>query len=209
MKNCTVEKLVLGMIETNVYFVKNTGSPEMFIVDPADSPELIFRKVEEMGGEPQAILLTHAHYDHFKAAREVRDHYRIPVFIGKNDEKMLEDSSLNLSGEWFKEDCLKADRLLEDGDQFTVAGLAVEVLFTPGHTAGSCCYYLPEEKVLLSGDTLFYGSYGRTDLATGSEADMEKSVRRLLAELPDDVTVCTGHGPATRIGFEKRYNPLA
>ena len=90
-----------------------------------------------------------------------------------------------------------------------LAGFRIKVLHTPGHTAGSCCYYLPDEGILLSGDTLFRGSYGRTDLETGSTAAIIRSVRRLLKMLPDDTVVLPGHMGRTTIGFEKKYNPLS
>ena len=104
---------------------------------------------------------------------------------------------------------LKADVELEDGQELFLAGFRIQVIATPGHTAGGLCYYLPEENTLFSGDTLFLGSYGRVDFPTSSMADMKRSVKEKLLVLPEDTTVFPGHGEATTIGYEKMYNPLA
>lgn len=115
----------------------------------------------------------------------------------------------NLSGSWASAHVLLADQWVCDGKKLDLAGFSIEVFHTPGHTAGSCCYYLPEEEVLFSGDTLFAQSVGRTDFPTGSGADMQASVKRLLKELPETTRVCPGHNEETTIGYEKRYNPFA
>ena len=104
---------------------------------------------------------------------------------------------------------MKADRLLKHGDELHLADFGVRVLHTPGHTVGSACYYFQEQKALMSGDTMFFRSYGRTDFPTSSMLDMKKSIRRLLQELPDDTIVYPGHEMSTTIAMEKKYNPLA
>ena len=209
MAEMKIQNLVLGMVATNCYFLKNAGTGEMILVDPADEAEAIERKVEALGGKPVAVLLTHGHYDHMLAADAVRKRYQIPVYVHELDEAVLEDASLNLSGFWSSSHTMKADRLVKEGDVFRLADFEVRVLHTPGHTRGSACYYFPEQKVLLSGDTLFCQSYGRTDFPTSSMRDMQKSVRRLLTELPEDTAVYPGHEMSTTIAMEKRYNPLA
>ena len=103
----------------------------------------------------------------------------------------------------------KADRLLKDGDVLQLAGMEIHVLHTPGHTRGSCCYYIPDQKMAFTGDTLFCESYGRTDFPTSSSAAIQSSVRRLLKELPADTDVFPGHDSFTRIEEERKYNPLA
>ena len=115
----------------------------------------------------------------------------------------------NLSGSWASAHVLLADQWVCDGKKLDLAGFSIEVFHTPGHTAGSCCYYLPEEEVLFSGDTLFAQSVGRTDFPTGSGRQIAESVRRLLSTLPDDTMVYPGHMDTTTIGFEKKYNPLS
>lgn len=206
----TLDSLVLGEIGTNVYFLKNEESGAMLIVDPADSADQIEEKVKEMGGRPAAVLLTHGHHDHIGAADEIRRYYKIPVCCDAAEADLLADSYKNLSASWTgKGMTLTADRTFTDGEEAELAGFHFKVLHAPGHTAGSCCYYFAEEKLLFSGDTLFRLSYGRTDLPTGNEEDIEASVKRILKEIPSDVRVLPGHMGQTNIALEKAYNPLA
>ena len=209
MPNIQIQSLVLGMVATNVFFVQNTETKQMIVIDPADRADVIVRKISEMEGIPVAILLTHAHFDHILAAEEIKAKYGIPIWAHEKEEAVLEDPMKNLSSMNGMPVSLHADRLLRDKEEFILAGMHIQVLHTPGHTQGSCCYYLPEEKVLFSGDTLFCGSYGRVDFPTSSARSMEDSVFRLVHELPEDVSVYPGHEMFTSISFEKRYNPLA
>lgn len=209
MAEIIVQNLVLGMVATNTYFLMNPETKEMLLADPADEAEAIERKVSAIGGKPTAVLLTHGHYDHMLAADAVRQKYGIQVYVHELDEPVLEDAALNLSGFWSRPYTMKADCLVKEGDVLRLAGFEIRVMHTPGHTQGSACYYFPEQKILLSGDTLFCESYGRTDFPTSSAGDMQKSVRRLLTELPEDTAVYPGHQCSTSIDMEKRFNPLA
>lgn len=209
MAEMIVQNQVLGMVGTNTYFLMNRETKEMLLVDPADEAEAIEEKVSAMGGKPVAVLLTHGHYDHMLAADAVRKKYGIKVYVHELDEPVLEDAALNLSGFWSSAYTMKADVLVKEGEELQLAGCRIRVLHTPGHTQGSACYYFPEQKFLISGDTLFFESYGRTDFPTSSAKDMQKSVRRLLAELPEDTAVYPGHQCSTSIDMEKRFNPLA
>ena len=205
----TVKSLCLGMVMTNVYFLMNDETGQMLIVDPADSPERIFGKVEEMHATPVAVLLTHGHFDHIMAVKEVAEKYNIPVIAAEAEEKLLADPALNMSGmTGMGSLSVKPDILVRDMDEMKLPGFKFRVMLTPGHTAGSCCYYFYEDKVLLSGDTLFCGSCGRTDFPTSSPAQMSRSLKRLVDELPEDVKVYPGHESETTIGFEKRMNPF-
>lgn len=209
MANAQIEWMVLGMVSTNTYLVKNQDTGELLIIDPADEAGRIQEKIRQMEGKPAAILLTHGHFDHMMAAEELRTVYDIPVYACRQEEELLKNSRYNLSASWASPHVMEADRYLEDGDVFQIAGFEIHMLYTPGHTGGSCCYYLPQEAVLFSGDTLFAGSVGRTDFPTSSGADIRKSLQRLLAQLPGDTRVCPGHGEETTIAYEKRYNPFA
>ncbi|MBQ1310697.1 MAG: MBL fold metallo-hydrolase, partial [Blautia sp.] len=131
----------------------------------------------------------------------------IPVYAHRMEEEMLLDASLNMSIN-YRPCSIKADVLLEEGQEIEVAGFTFIVYHTPGHTRGSCCYYLKEEDILLSGDTLFCGSVGRTDFPGGSTSDIINSLHRLLRELPEETKVYPGHESETTIGYEKRYNPF-
>lgn len=205
----TIQNLVLGMVATNVFFLQNTETKELIVIDPADRADVIIRKIREMEGIPVAILLTHGHFDHIMALEEIRREYQIPVYAEEHEQEVLEDPMKNLSGTWGQSLSVRADHYLKDDETVEIAGISIRVLHTPGHTKGSCCFYLPEEKVLFSGDTLFCGSYGRIDFPTSSGSAMQESVGKLLRELPEDVQVYPGHEMFTTIAFEKRYNPLA
>ena len=209
MANSQIEWMVLGMVSTNTYLVKNQDTGELLIIDPADAAGRIQEKIGQMEGRPAAILLTHGHFDHMLAADALRSAYDIPVYAGIQEKDLLKNARYNLSASWASPHVMEADRYLADGETFREAGFEIRLLHTPGHTEGSCCYYLPEEAVLFSGDTLFAGSVGRTDFPTSSGADMRKSLQRLLSELPADTRVCPGHGEETTIAYEKRYNPFA
>ena len=209
MANSQIEWMVLGMVSTNTYLVKNQDTGELLIIDPADAAGRIQEKIGQMEGRPAAILLTHGHFDHMLAADALRSAYDIPVYACIQEKDLLKNARYNLSASWASPHVMEADRYLADGETFWEAGFEIRLLHTPGHTEGSCCYYLPEEAVLFSGDTLFAGSVGRTDFPTSSGADMRKSLQRLLSELPADTRVCPGHGEETTIAYEKRYNPFA
>lgn len=208
MKQIRIQNMVLGMVATNCYLLQNPETKEMIIVDPADNADAIERKINALEGIPVAILLTHGHFDHILAATTLQKKYRISVYAFESEERVLEQPELNLStmaGGAFR---MKADILLKDNEEFQLAGYRITVLHTPGHTEGSCCYYFKDEQVLISGDTLFAGSCGRTDFPTSSTLEMISSLRKLVTELPEETAVYPGHNEATTIGEEKRYNPF-
>ena len=208
MMQMKVGQCRVGMVMSNCYGLLNTQTKEMILVDPGDSPEVIGRMVEELEGKPVAIFLTHGHYDHILALEAVKEKYQIPVYASKEEEELLGDVSLNLTGQVRRPMTVRPETLVSDLEKFTVAGFSVQAIHTPGHTKGSVCYYFPEESLLVSGDTLFHGSVGRTDLPTGSTAQMMESLKRLLETLPEETDVLPGHEAATTIGYEKRYNPF-
>lgn len=209
MAELKLYKTVLGDVGTNVYYLRNADTDEVIIVDPADNAPEIFSNIEEIGGKPVAIYLTHGHYDHILAASEVKEKYGIPIIAHEDEKKVLENPRYNMSGFYGAGVTVEPDITVKEGDTLNYAGFSCTVMHTPGHTWGSCCYYFPEQKLLISGDTLFQFSYGRTDFETSNPADMKESIRRLLDELPQDVTACPGHMGYTTIEEEKRYNPLA
>ena len=209
MKHAIIEQKVLGMVSTNTWFLKNKETGALLIIDPADQPLLIQQKITAMEGKPEAILLTHGHFDHMMAADAVRSMYGIPVLALEEEKNLLENPGYNLSGSWAAPCSLQADRWLKDQEILELAGFTIRVLHTPGHTQGSCCYYLDEEGILFSGDTLFAGSVGRTDFPTSSTRQMMNSVHMLLEQLPGETKVLSGHGEETTIAYEKRYNPFA
>lgn len=207
-KNLRIETMVLGMVGTNCYLVMNSNTKELFVVDPADEADRIAQRIRQMEGIPQMILLTHGHFDHIGAARELADLFQIPVCALSLERELMADDYMNVSlpmgGRGIT---LEADRWLRDGEILNAAGCRIQVIHTPGHTSGGACYYLPGEQVLFSGDTLFHCSVGRTDLPTGSMSQIHDSLHRKLLVLSEETLVYPGHGEATSIGYEKRYNP--
>ncbi len=208
MKQMKVGQCRVGMVRTNCYGLLNTKTNEMILVDPGDSPDAIASMAEQMGGQPVAIFLTHGHYDHILAVEAVKEKYQIPVYACRKEEELLKDPQLNLTAMIHRPMSIRPDEMVEDLEEFTVAGFQIQAIHTPGHTQGSVCYHFPKEKLLVSGDTLFCGSVGRTDLPTGSGAQIVESLHRLLEMLSEDTDVLPGHESATTIGYEKRYNPF-
>jgi glyoxylase-like metal-dependent hydrolase (beta-lactamase superfamily II) len=166
--------------------------------------------LEREGLKLQWVLLTHGHGDHIFGVDELRPLAASGVAIGEEDAPCLVSSGENLSIHMGKRVELEpADRILRDGDVLEVGDMRIEVIATPGHTRGGCCYYATEggEAVLLSGDTLFARSVGRTDLPGGDEGTLIKSIGKLTG-FSDSLKVYPGHGPSTTIGEERRLNPF-
>lgn len=207
MEKLRVESLVLGMVSTNCYLVINEETGQLVIIDPADEADRILRRIVELKGKPEAILLTHGHFDHIGAADELRRALKIPVLALEEEREILEDPEKNLSAFYGEGYTVTPDRFLKDGEVLTLLDSSVQVIHTPGHTLGGTCYYLAREGVLFSGDTLFCGSVGRTDFPTGSMTRLHNAIHTKLFVLPEATVVYPGHGEQTDISYEKRYNP--
>ena len=204
-----IKGMVLGPVQTNVFFIINDDTKECVIADPADHPERIISFIEKEGLKPAAIILTHGHYDHIAAVSGVLDKWKLPVYASSDEERLLLDVELNHSLlAYGRGITVRADVLLSDGEEFYAGGIHFKCIHTPGHTEGSCCYLIDSMKALISGDTLFEGSIGRTDLPTGNVPQMKRSLAEKIKTLPDDLTVYPGHGGVTTIADEKRWNPF-
>lgn len=204
-----IKQYIVGPVCTNCYLVQNSKSKEILIIDPGDQAELLSRKIEELQGQPVAILLTHGHFDHAGAVKELKEKYAIPVYAHEAEKETLENPRVNLSGAFMgNPELYSADEYVKDEQEIEVAGFQIRVLHTPGHTVGGVCYYLPQEMVLFSGDTLFCESVGRTDFPGGSAATLIRSIREKLMVLPDFIKVYPGHNEITSIGYERENNPL-
>lgn len=203
-----IKRLVLGLVRTNCYIVYTEDTKKAVIIDPAADSRRITDELSALGLIPEAILLTHGHFDHMLAADSLRNGYQIPVCVHKADAELLKHPDLNCSEQFLHMSyAISADEELEHDQCLRFLNGALTVISTPGHTEGSCCYYAKNENILFSGDTLFQGSVGRTDLPTGRAAQLTNSIRENLFVLPEDTLVLSGHGDQTTIGEEKQYNP--
>lgn len=202
-----VLRYIVGPVCTNCYLLVNHKTGELLVVDPGDQAQLIEKQIEKTGAKPVAVLLTHGHFDHAGAAEELADKCQISIYAHEAEKETLEDPGLNLCGMIGEHKVYHADIFVKDEEVLNLAGFSIRVFFTPGHTIGGCCYYIADEKILFSGDTLFQESVGRTDFPRGSASDLIRAIREKLMPLPDDVTVYTGHDESTLIGYERMHNP--
>lgn len=205
-----VYQLPLGPLQTNCYIVSNDVK-EAVIFDPGEEADIIFNVIEENKLKPLAILLTHAHFDHIGAVDEVRDEYNIPVYIHKYEADWLTDGQKNGSAAFLRNQSIfarEADHVIEKEGKMEFGQFTFSVFETPGHSPGSISFYNKELRTVFSGDALFQRSIGRTDLIGGDHELLIKSIKSKLLSLPDDVVVCSGHGPTTIIGDEKKHNPF-
>ena len=203
-----IQNFVLGMVGTNCYLVVNEEEKQCILIDPAVYSGEIAEQIRREGLDLRAILLTHGHFDHIMGIDGFRKEFpEIPVYAHREEEALLKDASMNASLEFGRQYTFSGAAYAEDGDVLDLAGMQFQVIHTPGHTIGGCCYYLQEEKVLFSGDTLFRESIGRTDFPTGSGGQLMRSIREKLFTLPEETAVYPGHMERTTIGDEKKYNP--
>lgn len=203
-----VEKFVTGIISTNCYLAVNEDTKQAVVVDPAAAPARLMDHIREEGLKIEAILLTHGHFDHIMGIDGFLKEYSVPVYVHEDDLKMMEDPQWNQSAIYTSGYTFAGAVPLRDGQTLSLAGYDFQVLHTPGHTPGGCCYYVKSEGVLFSGDTLFQRSVGRTDFEGSSTKDLIRGIREKLMVLPDDTHVYPGHMGETLIGYEKRENPF-
>jgi hydroxyacylglutathione hydrolase len=177
------------------------------VVDPGADPEKIIRKISELDLKPSILINTHGHVDHVGANKDIKEKYTIPLCIHSADSKMLDNILASAMGLFLgAKKSPKPDKFLEDGETIPLGRSHLEVLHTPGHSPGSIS--LSGDGFILSGDLLFCGGVGRTDLPGGSWDVLEDSIRRRIFRFPDDTIVLPGHGPSTTVGQEKIANPF-
>ncbi|MCI8300341.1 MAG: MBL fold metallo-hydrolase [Lachnospiraceae bacterium] len=203
-----IEQYCVGQVGTNCYFAVNEETKELLVIDPGDSAQMLAEKIRRKGLRPAAVLLTHGHFDHAMAAQELAELFDVKIYAHEAEKSTLEQPALNVSAMIGRRDSYHADLYVSDGDVLNLAGMEIQVLHTPGHTEGGCCYYLEKEQVLFSGDTLFCQSVGRTDFPGGSMTKIVRSIREKLLTLPDQVNVYPGHMDLTTIGMERAQNPF-
>lgn len=187
--------MALGAYQTNCYLAWEEDAESCIVIDPGYEPERVLAQAEKLGKRIAAILLTHGHFDHVGGVRLIAAETDCKVYICEADLSMPEQMTAGP---------LYYTHTYGEGDVVAEAGLSVKVLHTPGHTRGSVC--LTVEDTMFSGDTLFEGSCGRTDLPGGSWTEIYQSLKRLAA-LPGDYKVYPGHGPSTTLADERNWNP--
>jgi len=201
------DSLIVGALETNCYLIHCPETLQCAVVDPGAEAKKIFRMIAEKGLTPVMLLNTHGHIDHIGANKDVKERFNIPLYLHASDESMLENvQQSELSFFLDAKDSPSPDKYLEEGDTVKIGKSSLKVIHTPGHSPGSVSFL--GDGFLLSGDTLFYGGVGRTDLPGGSWKELVKSIKTKILILPDETTVLPGHGPFTTVGQEKSFNPF-
>ena len=189
-------------ITTNVYIFVSKN--EAIVIDPGGEPDKIIDKLNELNTNLKYIVLTHCHSDHIAAVTDLQKVKGGEVLISEEDGKAVNNPIRNLAPFMgSKLEKIKVDRFLSEGDKIKLGNDEFEIIETPGHTKGGICIYFEKQKVLFSGDTIFKGTYGRTDLPSSSYQDMKNSIKKLM-KLPDDINIYPGHGILTNIKDEKK-----
>lgn len=203
-----LKKLTVGLLESNCYLVADEETKEGIIVDPGEEGERILKAVTQEGIVPRYLINTHGHIDHIGANGYLKGRIEgLKIGIHEDDARMLINANENLSN--FAGGGLTsppADFFLKEGDEITLGKIRLKVIHTPGHTPGGIC--LLGERKILTGDTLFAGSVGRTDLPGGSMELLMKSLREKLMVLPEETVIYPGHGELSTIGRERASNPF-
>ncbi len=201
-----IDILTLGSFQSNCYILWDDPNPECVIIDPGEEPKRVIAVVGIHKLEPKAIFLTHGHLDHSIGVKELIDKWNIPFYMHKDEEEIF--LSMSEQGMWFGmfvPKPPKPENFLKDGEEITIGNLRFKVLHTPGHSPGHLCYLL--NNMLFTGDLLFNGSIGRTDLPGGSPEKIMASLNRLKS-LPPDTVIYPGHGESSILQFEFENNPF-
>jgi hydroxyacylglutathione hydrolase len=204
-----VRRIVTGAFQENAYVVGCTATKSAILVDPGDDADEIRAVLSAEGLTPTAIVNTHAHIDHVGAVKRLQDALGLPFSLHEGDRVWLD--GLDQQAAFFRlpnPGTPRVDHWLGDGEALRVGEQSGRIVHTPGHTPGGCCLYFEATRVLITGDTLFVGSVGRTDFPFSSWDDLERSIQQKLFPLGDDVTFYPGHGPEGRLGDERLHNPF-
>lgn len=194
-----------GILSANTYILMDEESKETAIIDSGGEFTIIRDELQKLDAKLKYILCTHAHFDHVMGTKEAQDATDVPVYVHEEDKSMLEN--LPLQGLKYGLPSVESPENIITFDEntvFTLGNEEIKVIHTPGHTRGSVCFL--NQKSLFSGDTLFYGSIGRTDFEGGSFQQIQDSIKNKLFILDEDVDVYPGHDVKTTIGYEKKYN---
>lgn len=202
-----VERLSVGVYGVNCYIIACKETKEAAVIDPGGNPELILNKLKELNLKNKYIILTHGHGDHIGAVLKLKESCNCKVLIHKDDNEMILNDSLNLSSIMSMDNIqFSGDNLLNDNDEITLGKLTAKIIHTPGHTKGSMCIKI--ENKIFTGDTIFKGSVGRSDLYGGNHNTLIESIKSKLLIDDDNVELYPGHGPFTSVGYERFNNPF-
>lgn len=209
MADIKIKRRVLSSCQTNCFYVFREGADEIVIIDPGDRGDIVFEDIKGLGFSKVAgILLTHGHGDHTGGALALKKLAGTKIYAYEDEAEILKDPEKNLSG-WFGDAYgFEADEYFRDGQEFDMAGVHFQVIHTPGHTKGGCCFYAKEDNCLFCGDTIFNESVGRTDFYSGSMSELIHSIKDKILILPDETKLYPGHGEKTTVGYEKENNPF-
>lgn len=202
-------QIPLGPLQTNCYLLIKEET--CLVIDPGEEGEKLIGLIDELNTKPQAILLTHAHFDHIGAVDTIRDYYKIPVYIHEKEAKWLLDPSLNGSQLFIQDHLVRirpADYFLVNEETRKIGDFSFKIFETPGHSPGSVSFYFEDTEIVISGDALFNGSIGRTDLPGGNLETLLRSIHEKILTLPEETKVLSGHGPITTVGNEMDSNPF-
>ncbi|MGB7758827.1 MAG: MBL fold metallo-hydrolase [Bryobacteraceae bacterium] len=201
------EILPVGMLQCNCSIFGDELTREAIVIDPGDDVGRILEVLAKHALKVKAIVITHAHIDHIGGAQELKRITQAPVYMNLNDAGL--QAMLAVQAQWLgvpTPERVEIDAPLNDGATLQLGKAEFHVLHTPGHTQGSVSLWIPSERKLVAGDTLFLGSIGRTDLPGGDGRQILRSIHQKLLPLPEETTVIPGHGDITTIGQEKRFN---
>lgn len=199
-----VKRMVVGPLQENSYIIGDETTKQAMVIDPGDEPDRILDEIRENGLEVSTIVFTHAHFDHIGAAGDLKKETGAKILMHKNDEETFSLAKDQAAFWGFEiDDIPMPDKFIDEGDEIKVGNLSFKVMHTPGHSKGSVC--LLGEGIVLTGDTIFQGSVGRTDFPGGSLEELKQSFKRLI-ELPEELRILSGHGPETTVERERREN---
>lgn len=206
-----IRVLTLGIAATNCYIVGDTETREAVLIDPVDQPELLLKTLSDEGWTLKLMLATHGHFDHVLASKGIKDATGVPFYIHELDQPFLDalpERGVQWTGTRFPEAAIPDRYLTSQPEAIELGSFKLHTLFTPGHSPGHIAFHWPDANLVFSGDALFKGSIGRTDLPGANYETLMRSIFDKLIPLGDDTRVLAGHGNPTTIGSERQSNPF-